>query len=317
MDVNQGQGQTAAPAAPAAKTNSAPNGNSTDSVRSNVNAAKARMFGGGPKEPDQPQGASPAQYEPGKATVEGTSVHSPEGTGTKQAKQPQAQQTGRSPKDAAAIKKLVAQRYQLKGQVDSLQAEIAELRKLRSNAPRQEDYSTTEEFQSAQIEHNLEVKQASKEINAKQAQVQHQHHAEWTQRCQETVRDFNEFAPRYQHYLPQMQRSEPEILEAVAASAIGPRLLEEAFTDLFEVDENYARWQAMSPQAKRNALAQIESKILREEFNGAPAQAQPQVQKSSAPAPILPESTPNAGQPSAPRSSRGRIEAAKRRMFGG
>ena len=205
----------------------------------------------------------------------------------------------------------------VKSQVDALQAEIAELKKLQSNAPKQEDYSDPSEFQSAQIEHNLEVKHASKEINAKQAQVQEQHHREWTQRCQETVKNFEEFAPRYQHYLPQMQKSEPEILEAVAASAIGPRLLEEAFIDLFEVDQNYERWQAMSPQAKRNALAQIESKILREEFNGAPAQAQHQVQKSSAPAPILPESTPNAGQPSAPKSSRGRIEAAKRRMFAG
>ena len=314
MEVNQGQ--TAAPAAPAAQTNPAPNGNSTASVRSNVNAAKARMFGGGPKEPDQPQGASTVQHEPGTAPVVGTSA-SPEGTSTKQASKPQAQLTGRSPKDAQAIKKLVAQRYQLKGQVDALQAEIAELKKLQSNAPKQEDFTDAAEFQSAQIEHNLEVKQASKEINAKQAQVQHQHHAEWTQRCQETVKDFAEFAPRYQHYLPQMQKAEPEILEAVAASAIGPRLLEEAFTDLFEVDENYARWQAMSPHAKRNALAQIEAKILREEFNGRPTQAQPQVQKSSAPAPILPESTPNAGQPSAPKSSRGRIEAAKRRMFAG
>ena len=314
MEVNQGQ--TAAPAAPAAQTNSAPNGNSTASVRSNVNAAKARMFGGSPAEPDQPRGAPSAQHEPGKAPVADTRA-SPEGTSTKQANKPQAQQTGRSPKDAQAIKKLVAQRYQLKGQVDALQAEIAELRKLQSNAPKQEDFTDAAEFQSAQIEHNLEVKQASKEITAKQAQVQHQHHAEWTQRCQETVRDFGEFAPRYQHYLPQMQKSEPEILEAVAASAIGPRLLEEAFTDLFEVDENYARWQAMSPHAKRSALAQIEAKILREEFNGRPTQAQPQVQKSSAPAPILPESTPNAGQPSAPRSSRGRIEAAKRRMFAG
>lgn len=314
MEVNQGQ--TAAPAASAGQTNSAPNGNSTDSVRSNVNAAKARMFGGGPKEPDQPQGASSVTTEPGKAPVEDTSA-SPEGTGTKQAKQPQAQQTGRSPKDAQAIKKLVAQRYHLKSQVDSLQAEIAELRKLQSNAPQKEDFSTTEEFQSAQIEHNLEVKHVAKEINAKQAHVQEQHHREWTQRCQETVKDFDEFAPRYKHYLPQMQKSEPEILEAVAASAIGPRLLEEAFTDLFEVDQNYERWQAMSPHAKRNALAQIEAKILREEFNGATAQAQPQVHKSSAPAPILPESTPNAGQPSAPKSSRGRIEAAKRRMFAG
>lgn len=315
MEVNQGQ--TAAPAAPAAQTNTAPNGNSTASVRSNVNAAKARMFGGGPKEPDQPQGASSVTTEPGKAPVEDTSGHSPEGTGTKQAKQPQAQQTGRSPKDAQAIKKLVAQRYQLKSQVESLQAEIAELKKLQANAPKQEDFSDPTEFQSAQIEHNLEVKNASKEINAKQAQVQEQQHREWTQRCQETVKNFEEFAPRYKHYLPQMQRSEPEILEAVAASAIGPRLLEEAFTDLFEVDQNYERWQAMSPHAKRNALAQIEAKILREEFNGAPAAASPQAntQKSSAPAPILPESTPNAGQPSAPKSSRGRIEAAKRRMF--
>ena len=316
MEVNQGQ--TAAPAAPAAQTNTAPSGNSTASVRSNVNAAKARMFGGSPKEPDQHQGEPSAQHpEPGKAPVADTSA-SPEGTSTKQANKPQAQQTGRSPKDAAAIKKLVAQRYQLKSQVGSLQAEIAELKKLQSNAPRQEDYTDAAEFQSAQIEHNLEVKHASKEINAKQAQVQEQHHREWTQRCQETVKDFEAFAPRYQHYLPQMQRSEPEILEAVAASAIGPRLLEEAFTDLFEVDQNYERWQAMSPHAKRNALAQIEAKILREEYQGGnQTQAQPPVQKSSAPAPILPESTPNAGQPSTPKSSRGRIEAAKRRMFAG
>ena len=316
MEVNQGQ--TAAPAAPAAQTNSAPNGNSTASARSNVNAAKARMFGGSPKEPDQHQGGPSAQHpEPGKAPVADTSA-SPEGTSTKQANKPQAQQTGRSPKDAAAIKKLVAQRYQLKSQVGSLQAEIAELKKLQSNAPRQEDYTDAAEFQSAQIEHNLEVKHASKEINAKQAQVQEQHHREWTQRCQETVKDFEAFAPRYKHYLPQMQKSEPEILEAVAASAIGPRLLEEAFTDLFEVDQNYERWQAMSPHAKRNALAQIEAKILREEYQGGnQTQAQPPVQKSSAPAPILPESTPNAGQPSTPKSSRGRIEAAKRRMFAG
>lgn len=211
----------------------------------------------------------------------------------------------------------MAQKHQLKSQIDALQAEVMELRKMQNNAPRQEDYATPQEYTEAKIEHNVEMRNASKQIEARQQALQYQQHAEWTQRCQETVKNFEEFAPRYKHYLPQMQKSEPEVLEAVAASAIGPRLLEEVFVDLFEVDKNYAQWQALSPQAKKNMLAQVEANILRGEFSGAQPAANPQPAKSNAPAPITPDAMQNAGQPSPAKSSRGRIEAAKRRMFGG
>ena len=313
------QGQTpAAQAAPAASSSTpAPNGNSSASVRSNMNAAKQRMFGDGSKATDHGQGATPAANTASPAT-EGNTSASPEGNSAKPAGVPApAAKPQRSPKDAQSIKKLVAQKHQLKSQIDALQAEIAELRKMQDNAPKQEDYATPQEYTEAKIEHNVELKNASRQIEVRQQELQRQHHAEWTQRCQETVKNFDEFAPRYRHYLPQMQKSEPEVLEAVAASAIGPRLLEEVFVDLFEVDKNYAQWQAMSPQAKRNLLAQVEAKILRVEFNGQPAQQPSQPAKSNAPAPITPDATQNAGQPSPAKSARGRMDAAKRRMFGG
>lgn len=319
------QGQTSAnQAAPAAPSSTpAPNGNSSASVRSNVNAAKQRMFGDGSKAPDHGQGATPAITTASPAT-EGNTSASPEGTSANpepalahKPADPQAAKPQRSPKDAQSIKKLVAQKHQLKSQVDALQAEIAELKKMQNNAPKQEDYATQQEYTEAKIEHNVEMRNASKQIEARQQALQHQQHAEWTQRCQETVKNFEEFAPRYKHYLPQMQKTEPEVLEAVASSAVGPRLLEEVFTDLFENDRNYAQWQALSPQAKKNMLAQVEANILRGEFSGAQPAANPQPAKSNAPAPITPDATQNAGQPSPAKSSRGRIEAAKRRMFGG
>ena len=313
------QGQTpAAQAAPAAQSSSpAPNGNSSAStIRSNVSAAKQRMFGDGPKSTDHTQGTTTAT-PPASPATEGNTSASPEGKGANPAANAPAAKPQRSPKDAQSIKKLVAQKHQLKSQVDALQAEIAEFKKMQSNAPKQEDYATPQEFSEARIEHNVEMRNATKQIEAKQQALQTQQHTEWTQRCQETVKNFDEFAPRYKHYLPQMQQSEPEVLEAVASSAVGPRLLEEVFVDLFENDRNYEAWQAMSPTAKRNMLAQVESQILRNEFNGNHAQVATQPVKSNAPAPITPDATQNAGQPSPAKSSRGRIEAAKRRMFGG
>ena len=313
------QGQTpAAQAAPAAQSSTpAPNGNSSaSSVRSNVSAAKQRMFGDGPKGIDHTQGTTPVN-NPASPATEGNTSASPEGKGANPASNAPAAKPQRSPKDAQSIKKLVAQKHQLKSQIDALQAEIAEFKKMQANAPKQEDYATPQEFSEARIEHNVEMRNATRQIASKQQALQQQQHAEWTQRCQETVKNFEEFAPRYEYYLPQMQNSEPEVLEAVASSAVGPRLLEEVFTDLFENDRNYAQWQALSPQAKRNMLAQVESNILRGEFSGAPQAQQPQPAKSNAPAPITPDVTQNAGQPSPAKSSRGRIEAAKRRMFGG
>jgi hypothetical protein len=319
MDAEQNTGaQVAAPAQPAAQ---APNGEIAASVRSNVNAAKSRLFGGGGKAPDQ--SGAPAADAPtdGKATAKTTTpAHDAEGE-TKGEQPTQAQpKATRSPKDAKTIAKLVAQRHQLKSQVDEMQKELAELRKMQGETPKREDFQGDAEFQSAQIEHNLELKTATKSVEAKQKNLQQQHDNEWTSRCQETVKDFNGFAPRYAHYLPQMRDHEPEILEAASSSAIGPRLLEEVFTDLFEKPEHYATWQAMSPQAKRSAMANIEAQILRSEFGqgqqaAKPAQEQPAQVKSSAPSPISPNATHGAGRPAVPASTKARIDSAKRRMF--
>ena len=165
------QGQApAAQAAPAAQSSTpAPNGNSSAStVRSNVSAAKQRMFGDGPKATDHGQGATPAANTASPAT-EGNTSASPEGNSAKPAGVPApAAKPQRSPKDAQSIKKLVAQKHQLKSQVDALQAEIAELKKMQNNAPRQEDYATPQEYTEAKIEHNVEMRNASRQIEARQ-----------------------------------------------------------------------------------------------------------------------------------------------------
>ena len=309
----------------ATANNNPGNGVSSDnshSVRSDVVDAKARMFGGaGALKPDQSKAPATPAKEQSSGTEEGTSAEST--SAKKEIPQPEgnAHKPARNPKDVRSISKLTAQKYQLKSEVDRLNAEIAELRKLQGNAPKAEDFADPQDFQQAKIEHNLEVKQASRTLDAQSKAIQQKQAEEWTSRCQELTKDFSKFSNDYSQNIDWISQNEPELLEMAASSTIGPRILEQAFNELFANKEMYANWNARSPQGKRDVLARLESNLMREFNSTAPAdqhsvQEPTQQAKSSAPAPITPERKSGLGTAGEPATIKAQKEAAKRRMFG-
>ena len=318
------QQNSPAPAQTNSPANSGPSDNS-GSARSSVSEAKSRMYGGAASlQSDQPKAVAPPEREPGSGSDDPTSSEhanpaTPEANNNKLQPDGIAQRQNRNPKDVRSISKLTAQKYQLRAEVDRLKMEVEELRKLQGNAPKQEDYEDPQEFQQAKIEHNLEVKQASRTIDAQSRALQQRQSEEWTGRCQELTKDFAKFSHNYSQNIDWLKQNEPELLEISAHSTIGPRILEEAFDDLFANKATFENWQARSPQGKRELLARIEANLMRE--YGQPPQDQqkpnssPAPAKSAAPAPITPDGKGAGGAAGEPATIRAKIESAKRRMF--
>ena len=323
MDENTQQNSPAT-----AQPNSAANGGSSDnsgSARSSVSEAKARLYGGAASlQSDQPNVAASPESKQGSGSDESASSElankqEPEANRSKPQPEGNAQRQNRNPKDVKSISKLTAQKYQLKAEVDRLTMEVEELRKLQGNAPKQEDYEDPQEFQQAKIEHNLEVKQASRTIDAQSKALQQKQAEEWTGRCQELTKDFGKFSRDYSQNIDWLSQNEPELLDIAAHSTIGPRILEEAFNDLFANKATFENWQARSPQGKRDLLAKIEANLMREFDQQSPdlqrQEPKPAPVKSAAPAPIAPDGKGSGGAAGNPATTRAKIESAKRRMF--
>lgn len=186
------------------------------------------------------------------------------------------------------INKLLSQKHSLQEENAKLMAEIEKFRAKQANEPKRDDFSDDNAYNRAKIRYDIDMENGAERIQNADNALKDQRHTEWTDRCRATVKDYDRFAENYSKSYEWLTKNETELMDYASQSVVGPRLIEEAFNDLFKSDEAYAKWRGMHPQSRRNVLSQIETKMLRE-INQPVHQTEKQVQKSSAPAPIAPE----------------------------
>lgn len=193
--------------------------------------------------------------------------------------------------DKKQISKLVAQKHALKEENARLQDTLKKLQEKYSKEPQPEDFGDdVNAYNRAKIKYDFEMEQGVESFKAAKQQFEEKKNSEWTERCQTTVKDFKKFATNYQKYHEWLSENEPEIMGFASQSVVGPRIVEEAFDDLFVRKESYDMWRGLSKQGKIQLLTKIEAQMMSQLNNGntQPRQA-PQPQKSNAPAPIAPE----------------------------
>ena len=192
--------------------------------------------------------------------------------------------------DKKQISKLVAQKHALKEENARLQDTLKKLEEKYSKEPQPEDFGDdVNAYNRAKVKYDMEMEQGVENYKAAEQQFKEKKDSEWTERCQSTVKDFNKFADNYKKYHGWLTENEPEIMSFAGQSVIGPRIIEEAFDDLFKNPESHAMWQGLSKQGKINLLTKMEAQMMAQ-FNGnTRTQQAPQPQKSNAPTPIAPE----------------------------
>lgn len=193
--------------------------------------------------------------------------------------------------DKKQISKLVAQKHALKEENARLQDTLKKLQEKYSKEPQPEDFGEdVNAYNRAKIKYDFEMEQGVDSFKAAKQQFEEKKNSEWTERCQTTVKDFKKFATNYQKYHGWLSENEPEIMGFASQSVVGPRIVEEAFDDLFVRKESYDMWRGLSKQGKIQLLTKMEAQMMSQLNNGnaQPRQAA-QPQKSNAPTPIAPE----------------------------
>lgn len=220
-------------------------------------------------------------------------------------------------KDKKQISKLTAQKYALKEENSRLQAEIEKFKTKMANEPQVEDFPDESAYNRAKIRYDIEMENGVERFQAAEKQLETKRHDEWTERCQSTVKDFKTFSDNYTKYYEWLSNNEPELMNFASQSIVGPRMIEEAFDDLFKSEQGYSKWKGMSRHGRVQLLTQIEAGLLRELDGGHQPQttAPAPVQKSNAPTPIAPE---KASEKVAPKAVtlKDQIARSKARMFG-
>lgn len=192
--------------------------------------------------------------------------------------------------DKKQISKLVAQKHALKEENARLQETLKKLEEKYSKEPKPEDFGDdVNAYNRAKVKYDMEMEQGVEKFKADKLQFEEKKNSEWTERCQTTVRNFDKFATNYKKYHGWLTENEPEIMGFASQSVIGPRIIEEAFDDLFVREDSYNMWQGMSKQGKIQLLTKMEAQMLAQmNGNTRPRQAA-HPQKSNAPTPIAPE----------------------------
>lgn len=285
-------------------------GNSSENVvstRSAIDDAKKRMFGDRKNE---------VQAKPEPASVESKGEepivedHVNEPTEVK----PNDGLLKAREKDKKQISKLTAQKYALKEEIARLQAEIEKFKQDMANEPQREDFSDENAYNRAKIRYDMKLENGVERFQEAEKQLEHKRNAEWTERCEATVKDITQFSENYTKYYNWLMKEEPELMSYAGQSIVGPRMIEEAFNDLFKDREVYARWKGMHPANRKQFLTQVESKLM-SEMNGNHQPKQQIAQKSSAPTPIAPEKVSEKVAPKA-ISLKDQIARSKAKMFG-
>lgn len=192
-------------------------------------------------------------------------------------------------KDKKQISKLTAQKYALKEENSRLQAEIQKFKTKMANEPQLEDFENESAYNRAKIRYDIELENGVERFQEAEKQLEERKHSEWTERCQSTVKDFKSFSDNYSKYYNWLSQNEPELMSFASQSVVGPRMIEEAFNDLFKSEQGYAKWKGMSRQGRIQLLTNIENQFMRDLDGGHQSTNNAPVQKSNAPTPIAPE----------------------------
>ncbi len=289
-------------------------GNSSENVvstRSAIDNAKKRMFGD-TKAEVQSKVESQAVESKGEELI--VEEHIPDGNNVPTEKKPNDGLLKAREKDKKQISKLTAQKYALKEENARLQAEIEKFKQDMANEPQREDFSDENAYNRAKIRYDMKLENGVERFQEAEKQLEHKRNAEWTDRCEATVKDITQFSENYTKYYNWLMKEEPELMSYAGQSIVGPRMIEEAFNDLFKDREVYARWKGMHPANRKQFLTQVESKLM-SEMNGNHQPKQQIAQKSSAPTPIAPEKVSEKVAPKAV-SLRDQIARSKAKMFG-
>lgn len=308
MDDMNPSVQSASASSPAVETK-VDSGNSSENVvstRSAIDDAKKRLFGdtkAGVQSKVEPQAVESKGEEPVVEEHENVPSVSKPTDGLLKARE----------KDKKQISKLTAQKYALKEENARLQAEIEKFKQDMAVEPNREDFDDESAYNRAKIRYDMKLENGVEKFQAAEKQMEIKRNAEWTNRCESTVKDIKKFSENYNTYYDWLTKNEPELMSYAGQSIVGPRIIEDAFEDLFVNEETYAVWKGMHPANRKQFLTSIESKII-SELNGSHQPKDKVVQKSSAPTPIAPEKSSEKVAPKAV-SLKDQIARSKQKMF--
>lgn len=280
MNIQNAESAVASSPATETKVDSGDSSKNVPGVREAIGDAKKRMFGDAKTEVQ-------SKVEP--ASVESTGEVSVIEEQSNEIKTQRDESRDRArEKDKKQISKLTAQKYALKEENARLQAELEKFTKKMENEPQLDQFTDEQAYNRAKIRYDMEMEQGVEKFQLAKQELEEKRNSEWTERCQSTVRDFNKFSDNYNKHFQWLSNNEPELMGFASQSIVGPRMVEEAFNDLFSNADTYAAWKGMSRQGRMQLLANMESQMMAEMHGGNRRNNAP-AQKSNAPTPIAPE----------------------------
>ena len=218
-------------------------------------------------------------------------------------------------KDRKRINSLTAQKYHIKEEHARLLTKIKQYEEILEKKPTLEDYAgNKDEYLKAEIRYGINKEKAEEGVEEAKRQIEEQRVNEWTERCKATVTDINKFATIYKNNYEWLTKNEPELMSYASESVVGPRILEEAFNDLFQNDDNYATWKSWHPANRKQYLIDVERKIHASMYGSKQKDNKPTL-KSNAPAIIGPEKSSEKFAAKA-TSGKDSIAKIKAEMFG-
>ena len=217
--------------------------------------------------------------------------------------------------DKKQIRKLVAQKHALNEEIAKLRAENERFNQKFANEPKEEDFKgDVNAYNRAVLKFEIDKENGDAKIQEAKSALETKIDDEWTERCRSTVSDYNKFSENYNKYYDWLHENEPVLVDFAIESAVGPKLLEDAFLD-FKDPQIYAEWKARSKQGKIQLLAHIESQLIRQ-MNGNSEQKSIVPTKSKAPAPVKLEKVPQQAVEPKSQSMKSLINKSAQRMFG-
>lgn len=281
MNIQSAESAVAISPATETKVDSGDSSKNVPSVREAIGDAKKRMFGDAKTEVQ-------SNVEPEAVESKGEESVIEERSNEIKTQRDENRDRARE-KDKKQISKLTAQKYALKEENARLQAELEKFAKKMQNEPQIEQFNGDDQaYNRAKIRYDMEMEQGVEKFQMAKQELEEKRNTEWTERCQSTVRDFNKFSDKYNKHFQWLSNNEPELMGFASQSIVGPRMVEEAFNDLFTSEETYAAWKGLSHQGRMQLLSNMESQMMREIHGGNQRNNAP-IQKSNAPTPIAPE----------------------------
>lgn len=221
--------------------------------------------------------------------------------------------------DKKQISKLVAQKHALKEEIARLLEENKKFNQKFANEPNEEDFNgDINAYNRAKLKFDIEKENGDLKIQEAKSALKDKIDDEWTERCHSTVSDYDKFSQDYNKYYDWLHENEPVLVDFARESAVGPKLIEDAFLD-FKNPDIYSNWRARSTQGKIQLLAHLENQLIRQ-MNGNSDQNTDQNSivptKSKAPAPVKLEKVPQQAVEPKSQSMKSLINKSAQRMFG-